>query len=352
MITREQISQVVGHPVHDSSGKKIGDAKHMYLDDATGNPEWVTVKTGFFGNNETFVPTRSAQLVQDHLEIPYDKEKVKGAPNVDVDSGGHLSVEEERHLYRYYGMDGGGGDASAGQKAAAAGTAGAAAGASGRHAKASSGTGTDSSMGEGGGRGMGADAGMSAGPKSGSAGMRADAASSEKSAGTGMSGSEAGAGTGFGSERSAAASGKSGIAEGEEMMTRSEEEMVVSVERHTSGRARLHKYVEVEEVEKTVPIRHEEVRLEREPITEATRSGMNPEITEADQYVTLHEEEAIIDTRVVPKERVRMRVEEHTEQKKVHGRVRKERIESDMGFDETGKGTRETDQGGKDKRFP
>ncbi|WP_141726369.1 PRC-barrel domain-containing protein, partial [Actinacidiphila rubida] len=117
MITREQISQVVGHPVHDSTGKKIGDAKHMYLDDATGDPEWVTVKTGFFGNNETFVPTRSAQLVQDHLEIPYDKEKIKGAPNVDVDSGGHLSVEEERHLYRYYGIESGG--AAAGEKAAA-----------------------------------------------------------------------------------------------------------------------------------------------------------------------------------------------------------------------------------------
>ena len=85
MITREQIPQVVGHPVHDAEGKKVGDAKHMYLDDNSGNPEWVTVKTGFFGSNETFVPTRSARLVQDHLEVPYPKEKIKGAPNVDVD---------------------------------------------------------------------------------------------------------------------------------------------------------------------------------------------------------------------------------------------------------------------------
>jgi stress response protein YsnF len=323
MITREQISQVVGHPVHDSSGRKIGDAKHMYLDDATGNPEWVTVKTGFFGNNETFVPTRSAQLVQDHLEIPYDKDTVQGAPNVDVDSGGHLSVEEERHLYRYYGLESSG--AAAGEKAAAAGTAGTAAGtaaSSGRHAKP-------------GGQDMAASGGG-------------------KSAGTAMSGSEAGTGTGYAAERAAAGersaqtAGKTGMAEGE-AMTRSEEEMVVNVERHAAGRARLHKYVEVEEVERTVPIRHEEVRLEREPITEAARTGMTPEISEDDQYITLHEEEAVVDTRVVPKERVRMRVEEHTEQKKIHGRVRKERIESDMSAEPTGKGTREIGQEGKDK---
>ena len=353
MITREQISQVVGHPVHDSSGRKIGDAKHMYLDDATGNPEWVTVKTGLFGNSETFVPTRSARLVQDHLEIPYDKDKVKGAPNVDVDSGGHLSVEEERHLYRYYGLESSG--AAAGEKAAAAGAAGTAA-SSGRHARPSGEQGPGTSAGIDEGTGTGAGAGMGQGPKAGTAaGVREGMSGSggEKTAGgadTGMSGSEAGTGTGYATERSAQTTGRSGLDEGE-AMTRSEEEMVVNVERHASGRARMHKYVEVEEVEKTVPVRHEEVRLEREPITEATRAGMNPEISEDDQYITLHEEEAIIDTRVVPKERVRMRVEEHTEQKTVHGRLRKERIESDMSVEETGKGTREAGQEGKDQRF-
>ncbi|MBY8880996.1 PRC and DUF2382 domain-containing protein [Actinacidiphila acidipaludis] len=361
MITREQISQVVGHPVHDSAGKKIGDAKHMYLDDATGNPEWVTVKTGFFGNNETFVPTRSARLVQDHLEIPYDKDKVKGAPNVDVDSGGHLSVEEERHLYRYYGLESTG--AAAGEKAAAAGAAGTAAGTSGRHAKSGTQPGMDTAGGKG--MGTGPDMAADAGPKSGpSAGMR-ESAGTGKSSGTAMSGSEAGAGTGTGIAAEGTATGqrgtqqdlgKSGLAEGDELI-RCEEEMSVNVERHASGRARIHKFVEVEDVERTVPIRHEEVRLVREPITDATRAGMDvPEISEGDQWITLHEEEAIVDTHVVPKERVRMRVEEHTEQKTIHGRVRKERIESDMGsdmgMDDTGKGTREAgQQGRKDQRF-
>lgn len=306
MITREQIPQVVGHPVHDAEGKKVGEAKHMYLDDSSGNPEWVTVKTGFFGSNETFVPTRSARLVQDHLEVPYPKEKIKGAPNVDIDSGGHLSVEEEQHLYRYYGIERTGGkDVSAGRTAGAAGAAGAAAG-----------------------------AGTAAATKS-DGDIGSDMSRERRGGGTGMD--KAGAGTGG----AAYAAGRTGSAErlgagavdaeGEALM-RSEEEMHVKVERHASGKARLHKYVEVEEVEQTVPVRHEEVTLEREPLSPADREALRSgaEISEAERFVTLHEESPVVETEVVAKERVRMRVEEHVEQKKVHGRVRKERIEADM----------------------
>jgi stress response protein YsnF len=123
-------------------------------------------------------------------------------------------------------------------------------------------------------------------------------------------------------------------------MVRSEEEMQVHLERRVAGRARLHKYVDVEEVEETVPVRHEEVRVEREPITDATRAGLSAaEISEAEQVVTLHEEEPVAETRAVPKERVRLRVDEHTEQRTVRGRIRKERVETDMA-DGTGTGTR------------
>ncbi|WP_328461429.1 PRC and DUF2382 domain-containing protein [Streptomyces sp. NBC_00448] len=321
MITREQIPQVVGHPVHDTQGKKIGDAKHMYLDDATGLPEWVTVKTGFFGNNETFVPTRAAKIVQDHVEVPYEKDKVKGAPNVDVDSGGHLSAEEERHLYRYYGLETRSGSGDTGEKAAAAGGMAGAAGAAGRGRQA---------------RGDTADSG----------------AATAKATDTEMSGSEAGTGTAaYAAGRTGAAerlgSGDARAMDTDEAMTRSEEEMHVRVERQTSGRARLHKYVDVEEVEQTVPIAHEEVRLERMPITEADRDARAGDISEAERVVTLHEDKAVVETEVVPKERVRMRVEEHTEQRKVHGRVRKERIESEMsGEPGTERATKSTDEEG------
>ena len=105
MITREQIPTVLDHPVHDAEGTKIGDARHVFLDDTTGQPEWVSVKTGMFGSHESFVPIHDAALVGDHLEVPFAKELVKHAPHADVDAGGHLSEQEEHRLYDHYGID-------------------------------------------------------------------------------------------------------------------------------------------------------------------------------------------------------------------------------------------------------
>ncbi|MCX5008592.1 PRC-barrel domain-containing protein [Streptomyces sp. NBC_00638] len=104
MITQGQIAAVLDHSVYDVDGNKIGDTRHVFLDDATGEPEWVSVKTGLFGTSESFVPTREAALVEDHLEVPYTKATVKDAPNVDVDAGGFLSVDEEHRLYEHYGI--------------------------------------------------------------------------------------------------------------------------------------------------------------------------------------------------------------------------------------------------------
>jgi uncharacterized protein (TIGR02271 family) len=74
----------------------------VYLDDSTGQPAWVTVNTGLFGTNESFIPLADASFSGDRLTVPYDKDKVKGAPNVASD--GHLSPEEEQDLYAYYGV--------------------------------------------------------------------------------------------------------------------------------------------------------------------------------------------------------------------------------------------------------
>ena len=50
------------------------------------------------------MPLTEADVAGDELRVPYDKTKVKDAPNVDVD-GGHLDQSEEAELYRYYGLD-------------------------------------------------------------------------------------------------------------------------------------------------------------------------------------------------------------------------------------------------------
>jgi uncharacterized protein (TIGR02271 family) len=97
------------------------------------------------------------------------------------------------------------------------------------------------------------------------------------------------------------------------------------------GRARLRKYVVTEQVQKTVPVQREEVRVEREPITDANagqaRSG--PDISEEEHEVTLHEEEVVTEKRAVPKERVRLDKETVTEDRTVAEEVRKEQIEAD-----------------------
>ena len=105
MIGTDTISRVIGQDVYDEAGQKIGSASEVYLDDETGQPEWVTVRTGLFGTKESFVPIRNADLTDDGVRVPVTKSQVKDAPKVDTD--GHLSPQEEEELYRYYGLGGG-----------------------------------------------------------------------------------------------------------------------------------------------------------------------------------------------------------------------------------------------------
>ena len=104
MITKEQIPVVIGHNAYDSSHKKIGTIENVYLDDATGQPEWLTIRTGLFGTKETFVPITTAEVRGEEVIVPFAKEQIKNAPNVDVEAGEHLPGEEEARVYEYYGI--------------------------------------------------------------------------------------------------------------------------------------------------------------------------------------------------------------------------------------------------------
>lgn len=106
MISSEQVQTLVGQDVHGSDGERIGSVGQVYFDDVTGDLAWVTVRTGLFGSKETFVPTDDAHLGGSGLTVPFTKDVVKGAPNVDTDQ--HLSAAEEAELYDYYGLDHGG----------------------------------------------------------------------------------------------------------------------------------------------------------------------------------------------------------------------------------------------------
>lgn len=272
MLSTDQAQQLLGGGgnVVDNDGDKIGNIGQIFLDDQSGRPEWVTVKTGLFGGGESFVPLRESEVVGNDVRVPYGKDKVKDAPRIS-DSDGHLSEEEEGTLYRYYGM--------------------------------------------------GADY---------------DSYDTTDTTDTTTAGY-------VDTDRTAGAGHDTSGPDTDSAMTRSEEQVRVGTETRETGRARLRKYVVTENVTQTVPVSREEVRLEREPITEANRDQAlsGGDITEEEHEVVLSEERPVVQKETVPVERVRVDKETVTEQQQVDETVRKEEIE----FDDSGTtGTRGTDR--------
>ena len=117
----------------------------------------------------------------------------------------------------------------------------------------------------------------------------------------------------------------------DEAMTRSEEELQVGKTEREAGRVRLKKYVVEDQVTETVPVRREEVRVEREPITDANvdRATDGPALSEEEHEVTLRAEEPVVEKRTVPQERVRLEKDVETDERQVSETVRSERIDVD-----------------------
>lgn len=115
---------------------------------------------------------------------------------------------------------------------------------------------------------------------------------------------------------------------GDEGMVRSEERLNVDTQREATGTARLRKYVVTEDQTVTVPTSHEEVRVEREPIT-GTAGAAPSQMGEQEQEVTLHSDRVTVDKETVPVERVRLAVDDVEEQETVADTVRKERIDTE-----------------------
>lgn len=125
----------------------------------------------------------------------------------------------------------------------------------------------------------------------------------------------------------------------DEAMTRSEERLNVGTRQEEAGRARLRKYVVTEQQSVQVPVTREEVRVEREPVSDTNRAAAlkDPDISEGEVEVTLHEERPVVQKEAVPVERVRLAKEKVTGEKTVTGQVRKEKIDTE-GVDETRNG--------------
>ena len=119
----------------------------------------------------------------------------------------------------------------------------------------------------------------------------------------------------------------------DDAMTRSEERLHVGTRQVETGKARLRKYIVSETVTQTVPVSHEEVVIEREPITDANRDAAmsGGELTEEEHEVTLHAERPVVSKETVPVERVRLSTETVTGSEQLSEEVRKEQIEEVTG---------------------
>jgi uncharacterized protein (TIGR02271 family) len=123
----------------------------------------------------------------------------------------------------------------------------------------------------------------------------------------------------------------------DDAMTRSEERLSVGTEQRETGRARLRKYIVTEQQTVTVPVSHEEVRIEREPITDGNvgQAMGGPALSEEEHEVVLREEVPTVTKETVPVERVRLGTETVTEQARVSEEVRKEQIDTDSVYPES-----------------
>jgi uncharacterized protein (TIGR02271 family) len=263
-INTMSLDQLEGCKVIGSDGDKIGTVSDIYFDKDTDQPEWALVSTGLFGTRSTFVPLTEASMRDGDLVVPFSKDQVKDAPNLDDD--GELTQDEEALLARHYGME---------------------------YTEHRS------------------DSGLPTG-----GGMTGETTTVDRS--------ETDARGTVGRDTSGPTT--------DDAMTRSEEQLRIGKTRRPSQLARLRKRIESEHVTETVPVEREELRVEREPITDGNVGDAldGPELSEEEHEVTLTQEEVTVDKEVRPVERVRLDKDVVTEERQVDETVRKEQIDIDQ----------------------
>ena len=315
MLSEREISAAIGTTAYDADGDKIGTVEHFFVDDRTGAPTWVAVTTGLFGTKHSVVPSVDATFADGALRLPVAKESVKSAPHL-ADTN-HLDPGAEQELRRHYGLA----DLAPGARSSAPSTFsqstpppstplppppyGQTAEPTGRHAARET---------------------EDQGTRPWSATETSAVPVGAVSGGTEPPGPVAVPEHEVAAARTEATGGA---------MTRSEERLRVGTEQVPVARVRLVKYVVTEEVQVTVPIRREEVRLEEIPLEAGTAPAGDEEHlvppptgtgTGLPEEIVLHAERPVVGVEVVPVERVRLRVETVQGEERVSGQLQREQI--------------------------
>jgi PRC-barrel domain len=105
MFPAENIRDWRGHAIVDGQGKKIGELEAVYVDTATDQPSFATVKVGgLLGKHRlVFVPLDGATVSPDHVRVTVGRDQTKDAPSIDTD--GELLAEMEPSVFGHYGLD-------------------------------------------------------------------------------------------------------------------------------------------------------------------------------------------------------------------------------------------------------
>jgi uncharacterized protein (TIGR02271 family) len=110
-------------------------------------------------------------------------------------------------------------------------------------------------------------------------------------------------------------------------LTRSAEELQLGKRVAKAGEVRVSKHVETEHVKQEVPLRRDEVHIERRPVEQAV--GYEPEFRNDEIVVPVVEEEAVIEKRPVVKEELVISKEPTTKHETVETDLRREEFDID-----------------------
>ncbi|MDK7181375.1 PRC and DUF2382 domain-containing protein [Corynebacterium riegelii] len=298
-----RIEDLANATAYDVNGDKVGSVQDVYVNDTSGQPDFISVNHGLFGTGTSIVPLRGHSLRDGDLHLAFPKDRIEDAP--DLDDNGHLTTNDQDALYRHYALTEVQDVTTYETGAPAEPVDGAA--------------------------GHGVDAGAA-----GAAGYGVEAGAGVPAAGVGAAAAGVGAGAaGLGAADAGYADGVAGTADAgvagtdSDELIRSEEQLNVSKDRVESGEVHLRKYVVTETETVEVPVEREEVRIVREPITEADRAAHTGAIGEAEASVTLHEDQVTVTKESVPVEKVSLETETVRDTETVSEEVRKERFETD-----------------------
>ena len=103
MFPAENLRDWRGEKVIDPEGSKIGELEAIYVDTATDEPAFATVRVGMIGRHRLiFVPLAGATVTPGAVRVRYDKKLVSDAPGIDTD--GELAAADEPGVFAHYNL--------------------------------------------------------------------------------------------------------------------------------------------------------------------------------------------------------------------------------------------------------